>query len=268
MNLRFQAAVVLLVTGLFARVANVEAQATQPVPAAIVLNGITTILGDNRACFRVIFTGGLREEDFMLAEGQARYGIQLLAVDTKLNTVIISSQGLKRTVPICKTPTLLARVGARGGDGGAIKADANNFATTSSGVAQTPGNEMRSGDGQIAGSGFAAGANGGSPGSSQPGASPSNNNDTSGNGASGANGSGSSAITGSASASDNATQDYHWWAKEAQKIELARQATAQQVLDGTVQPFPMTPFTPPGTPAQLVGPSKMYFYYDPLAASD
>ena len=259
MNLRFQAAVVLLVATVWA--AGVGARETPPVPAAIVLNGITTILGDNRACFRVIFTGGLREEDFMLAEGEARYGIQLLAVDTKLNSVIISHQGMKQTMPICKTPVLLAGAASGAGGNAAVKIGANNL-TTSSSAGQTAGNEVRSEDGQPARSGFAAGANGGSAGASG------NNSDTSGNGASGANDSGSSTITGSASANDNATQDYHWWAKEAQKIEQARQTTAQQVMDGTLPPFPLTPFTPPGTPAQLVGPNKIYFYFDPLAAND
>jgi hypothetical protein len=269
MNSLFRAAAGLLAAGLNVWVASAEAQATQPVPAAIVLNGITTMLGDNRACFRVIFTGGLREEGFMLAEGQARYGIQLLAVDTKLNAVIISNQGLRRTVPICKTPTLLAGAASGVGVVATAKVGArNDSATTSSGTVQASGSEMQPGDGgQLARPGYAAATGGGQPGSSQP-DSASNHNDASGKNTSGAIDPGSSAITGSASVDDNATQDYHWWAKEAQKIELAREATAQQVMDGTVQPFPLTPLTPPATPAQLVGTNKVYFYFDPLAAND
>jgi hypothetical protein len=269
MNSLFRSALGRLAAGLVVWVASVEAQATQPVPAAIVLNGITTILGDNRACFRVIFTGGLREEDLMLAEGQSRYGIQLLAVDTKLNTVIISNQGLSRTVPICKTPTLLAGAVSGTGDISAAKAGVRNGSgTTSSSAGQASGSEIQPGDdGQTARPGSASSLSGSSPGNPQPGSS-SNNHDASGNNTSGAIDPGSSAVTGSASANDNAILDYHWWAKEAQKIELAREATAQQVMDGTVQPFPLTPLTPPATPAQLVGTNKVYFYFDPLAAND
>ena len=268
MNSRFRVAVGLLVAGLAAWVASIEAQAAPPVPAAIVLNGITTILGDNRACFRVIFTGGLREEDIMLAEGQARYGIQLLAVDTRSNTVTISNQGLKRTMPICKTPTLQARAASRAGDIAAAKASGrNNPGSADSGAASTSGNAMQPGDeNQFARAGNAAGSGGGEAGSSQPGSASSSNNNSPGNNPDGANASSASAAADSTS--DNAAQEYHWWVKEAQGIEQARQATAQQVMDGTVQPFPLTPFTPSGTPAQLVGTNKVYFYYDPLAAND
>jgi hypothetical protein len=260
MNIRFRPAIGLLVVGLVAGVAGVEARAAQPVPAAIVLNGITTILGDNRACFRVIFTAGLREEDIMLAEGEARYGIQLLAVDTQSNTVVISNQGLKRTVPICKTPTLLARGTSGAGNIAAARAGVrNNSGTASSGAAQISGNEATPGDnGQSAGPGNAAGVNEGPPATSQSDSSPSSANEASS----------AEAAAGSASTSDNAAPDYHWWEKEAQRIELARQATAQQVMDGTVQPFPLTPFTPSGTPAQLVGTNKAFFYFNPLAAND
>ena len=122
-------------------------------------------------------------------------------------------------------------------------------------------------DGPFDRPGYVTGPGGSPPGSSPPG-SASNNSDTSGNNASAANDSGTGTSAATSGIIDNATQGYHWWVKEAQRIEQARQATAQQVMDGTAQPFPMTPFTPPGTPAQLVGPNKMYFYYDPLAAND
>ena len=268
MKSRFQTAVVLLVAGLAVWVAGVDARA-QPVPAAIVLNGITTILGDHRACFKVIFTGDLREDDFMLAEGEGRYGIQLLKVDTRLNAVTINNQGLTQIMPICKTPVLLAQAPSEAGGVAPAKFGARNHSGTAySGGLQTSSDEVQPGsDGPFARPGHATGPDGGPPGSSQPG-SASNNSDTSGNNASAGNDSGAGFSDASSGIIDNATQGYHWWVKEAQGIEQARKTTAQQVMDGTVPPFPLTPFTPPGTSPQLVGPNRMYFYFDPLASND
>src|SRR5487761_2761903 len=82
------------------------AQAVAPARPAVVLNGITTILGDKLACFKVTFADGTPPASFLLAEGQSRYGIQLVAVDVQSNAVTIHNAGLAQVIAICKTPEL------------------------------------------------------------------------------------------------------------------------------------------------------------------
>src|SRR5487761_2481904 len=82
------------------------AQAVAPARPAGGLNGVTTILGDKPACFKVTFADGTPPASFLLAEGQSRYGIQLVAVDVQSNAVTIHNAGLAQVIAICKTPEL------------------------------------------------------------------------------------------------------------------------------------------------------------------
>ena len=43
------------------------------------------------------------------------------------------------------------------------------------------------------------------------------------------------------------------WYVESMVIEQSRASTTQEVLAGDMTPWPRTPLTPPGTPANLVG---------------
>jgi hypothetical protein len=54
------------------------------------------------------------------------------------------------------------------------------------------------------------------------------------------------------------SHQYVWWYAEAQKIEKTRQETAQRVMAGEWPPEPLTPLTPPGTPAQLIGADSVF----------
>ena len=268
MNCRRLLNVSLLVMNLAAGIASAVAQEPRSVPAAVVLDGITTILGDNRACFKVLFTGGLREADFIMAEGQTRYGIQLLAVNISSNTVTISNQGLTRVIPICKTPTLLAKTTAGGGDGAAANPEEKQAGPASAGYAVASGNLTRPGsDGALTQTGYARGS-GQAPGNNSPN-NPTGNGNGSSDASSGLEGNGTGDVNsdtvGSNDVNAKGTQEFHWWTKEAQKVEAAREATAQQVLDGALQPYPLTPLTPPGTPASLIGTNGVFFYFDPLA---
>jgi len=272
MNLSYRNMIVgALAAGVIASVVSAMAQEPKPVPAAIVLDGITSLLGDNRACFKVLFTGGLREADFMMAEGQTRYGIRLLAVNTSSNTVTISNQGLTRVIPICKTPTLLAGATAGGDDSASANQGGNHVGTASAGKAPAPGNLTRPGsDGSLTQTGYAQGP-GRASGNDLPN-NPTGDANGSRNASGGSDGNGTADVNsgtiGSTGTGDNPVQEYHWWTKEAEKVEAAREATAQQVMDGSLQPYPLTPLTPPGTPASLVGTNSVFFYFDPLAAND
>jgi hypothetical protein len=256
MHLRSLTVAGLLAAGLAAGTVVAIAQGTGPVPAGIVLDGVTTILGDHRACFKVTFTAGAAEVGFMLAEGQARYGIKLLAVDARLNAVTISNQGLTQIIPICKTPTLLATATADG-NASIRLGGRDNPGTVFTGNVEAQGNETQPAvNGQFP-PGYAIG-----PGGLQNGSASGNNNDFSGNTD---NSTDNSSNGSSAGAGDNTshTQLYQWWVKEAEKIERARIETASRVMAGEWPPYPLTPLTPPNTLPQLIGPGSLYMNHGP-----
>ena len=242
----------LLASGFVAPMVDAATQTAQPVPSGIVLNGIANFSGDKRALFKVSFTAGAPEADFMLAEGQARYGIRLLAVNTQSNVVTISNRGFTRIISICPTPTLPATTVS----GTAAAQPGNNNddpGTGSTGNAQASSKEVQAEDPlRFAHPVFAAGWHGAQNGSSD---------DPGNNAASTAN----AGASGSGSAGDNANQDhlYQWWVKEAQKIEQARIETAQRVMAGEWEPYPLTPLTPPSTSPRLIGPDSLFMEHGP-----
>ena len=63
----------------------------------------------------------------------------------------------------------------------------------------------------------------------------------------------------------DATPDhlYQWWVKEAEKIEQARLETTDRVLAGEWQAYPLTPLTPSGTSAQLIGTNSLFMNHGP-----
>ena len=259
MNLRSQNIIGLLLAGLIIWSAAAGAQEPTPVPSGIVLNGITTIWGDHQAFFKVSFSGGVPEADFRLAEGQEKYGIQLLSVDAQLNTAAIRHQGQVQTIPICQTPTILARPASVTGSVASGKlGDKNRFGMTSAGNAPGSGNETQSALAQAgsAGSGGSQGSPNDVSGNGYHSSGNLDNNLTSAND-SGANGSGG--------VGDNAAQGqiYQWWIKEAEKIERARLDTAPRVAAGEWPPYPLTPLTPSGTPAQLIGTDSLFMDHGP-----
>ena len=263
MHLRSLIAVGLLTAGLAAGAVVAIAQETGPVPSGIVLDGVTTILGDNRACFKVTFTDGVPEADFMLTEGQAQYGIQLLAVDAQLNAVTIRNQGVTQIIPICKTPTVLAT--ATAGVNASVRLGCHdNPGTVFTGNVQSGGNETQpAANGQFP-QGYAMGAGGFQSGGLQNGAS-GNNNDSSGNADNNVASADNPSNGSSTGAGDNTTPShlYQWWVKEAEKIERARIETASRVMAGEWPPYPLTPLTPPNTPAQLIGADSLYMDHGP-----
>jgi len=251
----------LIITGLLAAVSaapTVDAapQLAQPDPSVIVLDGIATISGDKQALFKVSFSNGAPEADFILAEGQTRCGIQLLAVDARTRTVLINHEGHHQTIAICQTPTLLTATT----DVAAAAATASNDHSGAIDPTQTSGNESPPADPpRFAHPVYAAGWSGG------PNGTPGTPNGTAGDSGDNATSANNSSAGGSSNAGGNATGEhlYQWWVNDAQKIEQARLETAQRVLAGEWQPYPLTPLTPPGTAPQLIGPDSVFMEHGP-----
>jgi hypothetical protein len=71
--------------------------ANKPPPPGLILNGITTILGNKRALMKVQMPGKpgtpAKEEAFVLAEGQMYEGVEVLEIDEKLGSVKVNDYG-------------------------------------------------------------------------------------------------------------------------------------------------------------------------------
>jgi hypothetical protein len=233
----------------------------------IVLNGITTIFGDKRALFKVVDSSPAPvSRSYFLSEGERNGDVQLLAVDAQAGTIKVSDQGIVQVITICKAPVILAGASTATGNDVSIagSVDGNDPRTTSAAVAAKSGTGSQ-GEMQTPTAGQLAVSGGGnSPGNAEKSANSSNDSSSAGSANSASDPSGGSAALDSNSASQNSP----WWLKEAQKIEQARQQTAQRVMDGKWQPYPLTPLTPVGTPPQLISSASAYFFYNPTVARD
>ena len=229
-----------------------------PAPATIVLDGVMSIPGGNWAFFRTSFSANMSGADFMLAEGQSRYGIQLLAVNTPSGTVTVRKQGQTQTLSICQPPVLLTTTGSDSTAAASRSSPDANAAAA--GLAASNGGKTQPADAPrfahpVNAAGW-DGANARNTAATNPGDNPvaTNNNSGAGN------------ATGVAGNNDGSVAQehlYQWWTKEAQKIEQARLDTAQRVLAGEWPAYPLTPLTPPGTPSQLIGPDSLFLEHGP-----
>ena len=229
-------------------------------PPAANLNGISSFSGEKCAFFIIIPVGQQHELNFMLAEGESRFGITLLSVDVAANSVQIDNRGTKQTLHICSTPDVSPSavywsanqpVGHAGGNiHGGEKAGAGNTGDNG----RTDGSDGGLNPRGIAGADHTDGAGG------------DNNDNTGGNvtGGDGADGSADAAPHQSAekNGSDPATalkdQASDYWYQTSASIEESRKADAQLILSGEEDPLPLTPLTPAGTPAGLIGSDALF----------
>jgi len=229
-------------------------------PLAVELTGLTTILGDNRAIFVLNQPGPSSPRSFMLVEGESRFGITLLAVDAASGCVQIENGGHRQSLRICSTPTLLSQSSNRGAAGYQTKSfdrDGNGFAGNS-GTGDPVDNETLAGNpgwGTLPRIGNSSTSNGSSSTSNQnSNSTTSNPNSTSNpNFASGKstapNSNGSNGVDPATALKDPSNTE---WYQESASIEQNRLETAQSVLAGEMTPWPRTPLTPAGTPADLI----------------
>ena len=225
-------------------------------PEAVVLNGVTEIFGDKRAFFQMPGPNPSSVQTFSLAEGQHANGIQLLSVNFKLESVMIDNHGHVQNIHICNTPVLLAaaNLGTPGSNarststtstrpGAGADFSADNLGMSGEVVSNANTSGLRSG-------GTAVNLNETNPNSSSPSSSPIAGNDSSTPS--------SPAYGNDPNSAPTDSHQYIWWYAEAQKIEKTRVETAQRVMAGEWPPEPLTPLTPPGTPAQLIGADSVF----------
>jgi hypothetical protein len=217
-------------------------------PPEITLNGIMAISDDKRALFKVRDQSSGKEKSYILSEGQRDGDIELLSVEMKNSTITVNNHGVVQTIAICKTPVFPPvenTVAAAGG----VNPSANGNPGISNGFDQTPAPEFQSANGQSTSfqSGYQAGwsANSKTPSSTDNGSTANNDQNSGGSNSGGPN--------------SSAPKTDPWWVRGSEAVERARVETAYEVLNGTAAPAPLTPLTPPGTPANLIGSEQLFF---------
>lgn len=222
-----------------------DAGAAIPTPD-ITLNGVMNIFGRKYALFKLPAGKG---KNYLLGEGQSDGEIELLSVDERAGEIKIINHGVVQTVALSKPPASSnAPAAAAPGVAPAVAAVDNSRQLPAADILLlATDNNAAPAAMPAAPAGYAAAGGAGGSGNSQGGSS-------SGNGTPSAGDSGSGD---SDSASKPAWEP--WWVIGSKSMEAARIATADMVNSGQAEPWPLTPFTPPGTPANLIGPDQLYF---------
>ena len=214
-----------LMTGLWVDAASPVVSGASNPPRAVELIGMAAILGDNRAIFVFNQPMPSSPRSFMLVEGESRFGIRLLAVDAASGCVRIENGGRKQSLRICTAPTLLSDSSGRGDlADDEMKAGNPGWGTLPETGNGSTANGNRSSSNQNSNSGS----------NSAPGQSPVSN---------------SNGVDPATAPKDQSNAE---WYQESLSIEQSRLETAQSVLAGEMTPWPRTPLTPAGTPANLI----------------
>jgi hypothetical protein len=245
------------------------------------LNGLVSIFGDQQACLQISRPGS-PPENVLLAAGRTFRDIRLLAVDVSTSAVRINNGGQLQTLKICAAPELTAgddtwtppvpahkEMLPRSAASGQLVASSpaqiagvaefgGDIANPFPNIIKTP--SATSAGGQAGNNNQASAGNAST--SPSPGTGGQNNPtpvvDNQNNPTPVADTAAGSA--GGTGASPATTHVYYWWTSVAQSIEQSRLANAQLVMAGDMPPEPLTPLTPPGTPAALIDPDSSLFF--------
>jgi hypothetical protein len=230
-------------------------------PPSANLNGISSFSGVKCAFFIIIPVGQQHELNFMLTQGESRFDITLLLVDVAANSVEIDNRGTKQTLHICSTPDVSPKTVRWTATQPVGRADGDFNGGKEAGAGNTGANGRTDGsDGSLNPGGFAEGnhADGASGGNNNT---ENGNNVTSGDGADGSADAAphqSADVNGSDPATALKDQAGEYWYQTSASIEENRKADAQLVLSGEEDPLPLTPLTPAGTPASLIGSDALF----------
>ena len=226
------------------------------------LNGLTSLPEIKMAFLTLYQPAQTKPINFTLSEGEAQFGIKLVAVDAASHRVQIEQCGLKKFLRLSSAPDLTMAenpVTVAVGDG--ISAEEQQVIAKylagggkelerlkAGNPASNPILNLFPGNGGAKSeqkSGSDSGKTADNSGSSSSGNSSSDNSGTS-HDASNATG----AKSDSRASTDGTKEE---WYQESLTIEQNRLATVDDVLAGNATPWPRTPLTPANTPARLIG---------------
>jgi hypothetical protein len=281
MSRRIRFCLTLLLLGFGPAILAQPASDSASPPATVILNGLVSIFGDQQACLQISRPGS-PPENVLLAAGRTFRDIRLLAVDVSASAVRINNGGQLQTLKICAAPEVTAgddswtppvpahkEMLPRSADTGQLVANSPVKNDGVAGLGGNPANPLpnlvktpattsaggQAGNNNSASSGSAANSGAsttGSPINSTPVVDNQNNQTSASGNLAGA--------AGATSPSPATTHVYYWWTSVAEGIEQARQANAAAVLAGDMRPEPLTPLTPPTTPAALIDLNTSLFF--------
>jgi hypothetical protein len=202
-------------------------------PGPLEVRGLTTMPGLRCAFFHVPAADSNLPPEFMVGEGESRFGIRVIAVDARQARVRIDYAGHLQDLVVLNATNLLPNASVNGPAGNQSAAPLDPATAGENSTAENLAEErqalalVRS---QLCAGGRRSGANPNVPAYSN-GVDP------------------AQALQAEAN-----TQ----WYQEALSMEKSRVADAQAVLAGEQTPWPRTPLTPAGTPAALVGSETLW----------
>jgi hypothetical protein len=238
-----------------------------PPPQKITLTGIMSIFGRNFALLKT--DSGKNEKNLLLAEGRSDGDIELVSVNAEAGTVEIKNNGVVETIKLPKTPTLTYKPAAVAGGPDTAAGNpasgypANNTLPVGTTVENAGSSSAQSLPVALAIGGIGSSSSTGNNSSSNNSGNPGNSGSSDSSGA--GDGSSQSVQSSDGSSSTGATkQPEAWWKIGSRNLEASRIATASLVMNGKAEPYPLTPYTPAGTPAALIGPGTLYFVPDAM----
>lgn len=199
-------------------------------PLKISPNGIMSIFGRLQVLFKVTGKPDGKTDSYILMEGQRQDDIEVTKIDEKNSLVTFNNHGVVQTLPLANAPS------ASGG----------GMTPSFGGSPGAPGFNPNNGNGNNGGGFGRFGQRGGGFGGRNRGGQ--NGNNLNGNGAS--DGGGDTLNLRSVPTRNSnlgPSQDLPQMTPEEQVvgIEINRELTKQQVLEGTMPPLPPTQMTPP-----------------------
>lgn len=215
---------------------------------AVTLNGLMTAFDQKYALFKVDAPGSPSGQNYILKEGQKRGDLELVSIDTTARTVTIRNHGVIQAIDICPEPKLVYTVDASQGNNGVRPGSESEVMAWLQTQAVASQNSVGGSTAPVYGHvvGSATSPN------------PPSNDGAGGDAAASASAADGNGF-GGVDVSKPAPKLDPWWIRGSQTVEAARIQSAQAVLDGKADPQPLTPLTPPGTPAVLIGPEQLFF---------
>jgi|GEM_PF-1816848 len=229
--------------------------AGEPAPE-ITFNGVTTIFGDARALFKVREANGA-EKFYFLSAGQRDGEVELIAFDVEAKKITVRDGNAIQTLRLYDAPEVSASA-VSNGNGSKKKSPAKHFtrSDSSNGISPdvaTSGSDQENSSGESTSNHPEAGEAATDSSDPKNSASPDevNHSDADNQTSLSDADENTSAAQNDDSPVDARTGkiDPLWVSRQ---VEAARIRMADAVRSGQLQPFPSTPLTPAGTPADLI----------------
>jgi hypothetical protein len=226
---------------------------------ALEVSGISSFFGSKSACLIFQQPNALAPHGFLLAEGQSRFGIRLISVNAVSNIVQVENGGQIQFLRLLTARNQASSSISETAEYQEFMAHLENIPShalqADDSVDMSKMNNTALNNIEINGNGMSGAQKIDNLGMNQ-------NSPAGGNGVNASQNSPAS-LNGSNPAAALKDQSSATWYQDSARMEKNRMATASSVLAGEMEPWPLTPLTPAGTPANLIGDDAIYANHIP-----